>query len=272
MFESSRGPPFGRFESYRLRNMRKMIHELPSFRSVIPIIAAAGLFSLAGGDQASASGWENEVTVYGWLSNISGTLFEDTAYSYDVDDIVGSMEMVFMGGYEGRYDRWSFVVDAVYVDVGDESDTRLPVGLAAVEIDLSSWILSAGIGYDVVQSSSTRIAVIGGLRYLDLELDSQIALHGIQVSNSSGSQDLLDGTLGLRGYISLSNNWYLPFYADIGTGDSDVSYQLFGGIGYQFDWGDIRVGYRHLCIEMDEDKIMKDMTVSGPVFGVGFRF
>jgi hypothetical protein len=41
----------------------------------------------------------------------------------------------------------------------------------------------------------------------------------------------------------LNEHWYLPYYADIGTGDSDLTWQLFGGIGYMFNWGDIKLGY-----------------------------
>jgi hypothetical protein len=45
----------------------------------------------------------------------------------------------------------------------------------------------------------------------------------------------------MRGYFMLGDNWYIPYYADIGTGGSDLTWQLFGAIGYRFSWGDIRL-------------------------------
>jgi len=53
--------------------------------------------------------------------------------------------------------------------------------------------------------------------------------------------------------------------------DTDT-WQLFAAIGYRFSWGDIRMGYRHLSYEMDDEFLMQDMDLSGPVLGVGFRF
>jgi len=70
----------------------------------------------------------------------------------------------------------------------------------------------------------------------------------------------------------LNEHWYLPYYADIGTGDSDLTWQLFGGIGYMFNWGDIKLGYRYLKYDQDDDKLLQDFTFDGFLLGVGFRF
>ncbi|MGA7276436.1 MAG: hypothetical protein WBW79_00720, partial [Desulfocapsaceae bacterium] len=110
------------------------------------------------------------------------------------------------------------------------------------------------------------------VRYLNLDVTVNRAFDGYSVAQNSDSADLLDGIVGIRGNVKLSDNWYLPYYADIGTGGSEFSYQLFAAIGYRFSWGDIRLGYRHLQFEMDDDEIMQDLQISGPVLGVGFRF
>lgn len=246
--------------------------KIESAKHTLAIIAAAGICSLCFTINAVAADWQNEITVYGWFSDISGTLYDGTEYTYEAEDIIDDLEMILMTTYEGRIGKWSFIGDLVYMDVSNQANTTVPAGQATVDLDLSSWVISTAVGYDLVQSDKGRLAVVGGLRYLDLEVESDVSVQGTPVSDSSGSQDLLDGTIGIRGYILLNNNWFLPYYADVGTGDSDVSYQLFAGIGYQFGWGDIRLGYRHLCIEMEDDKLMQDITLSGPVLGVGFSF
>ena len=239
------------------------------------IACMAGLVAFTGSclaTAASGAGWENDISIYGWLSDISGETKSGQEFTYDIDDILDSMEMVFMGNYEGRINKWSIIADVVYLDVSDDGTTNSPAGSLTGDIDLTTWVLSGGVGYDVIQSDQARLAVVAGVRYLDLELETDLSVGGTQVNANSGSQDLLDGTIGLRGFVKLGEGWFLPYYADVGTGDSDVSYQLFGGIGYKFSWGDVRVGYRHLYIEMEDDKVMSDLTVSGPIIGVGFKF
>ncbi len=248
---------------------------LSSLHRGLGIAGMAGLVTFTGTTMAAsvnASDWENEVAIYGWFSDISGTVANGTEWTYDIGDIVDSMEMVFMGNYEGRINKWSFLVDLVYLDVSDDSQVNAPAGSALADADLTTWVVHGTVGYDVMATDAGRMAVVGGVRYLDLELESDLSVGGTQVSSNSGSQDGLDVLVGIRGHINLNNNWFIPYHADIGTGDSDVSYQLFAGVGYQFSWGDIRVGYRYLDIEMDDDKLMSDLTVSGPIAGVAFRF
>ena len=34
-----------------------------------------------------------------------------------------------------------------------------------------------------------------------------------------------------------NREWFVPYYADIGTGQSDFTWQAIGGIGYAFSGG-----------------------------------
>lgn len=247
----------------------------PSITRGVSTAAITGLIFISGsGYSTPAYGgdWQNEFTVYGWLSDISGEVKNGTDFTYNIDDIVDSMQMVLMGGYEGRINRFSVIGDMVYLNVGNEEDVAIPAGSATADVDLTSLVISGAVGYDLVQSDEVRLSVVAGLRYLDMELESDLTVGGTEVPAASGSQDMLDGTIGIRGYFAFGDNWFLPYYADVGTGDSDISYQLFGGVGYQFGWGDVRVGYRHLCVEMEDEKLMEDLTISGPIIGMGFRF
>lgn len=209
--------------------------------------------------------WQHELTIYGWYASIDGTIDVADAlgagqdYSVDASDLIENLQMIFMGGWASKKDKWSILADVVYMDVGDSSNN--------VEFDLASWVVNTGVGYDLVQNDGGNLAVVGGVRYMSVEPKIQIG--GLEKSQT---ESLLDGIIGLRGTVNFNKNWFLPFYADIGTGGSDLSYQLFAGLGYRFGWGDIRLGYRYLKFEMDDDALMKDLEMSGPVLGVGFRF
>lgn len=232
--------------------------------------------------------WVHEIAIYGWFAGIDGTVQypggpgSGADFSYDTSDILSNLEMILMGGVESKYNRWSVIADIVYMDVGDDANQTFNVGAGApvtgsVNLDLSSWILTGAVGYEVIHSEQGTLSLLGGVRYATVDVDTSIGFSGpLPVSHPpqsvSESEGVLDGIVGIRGRIQLNENWYFPYHADIGTGGSDLTWQLFAGVGYRFSWGDIRFGYRHLDYELDDSNVMQEMVLSGPVLGIGFRF
>ena len=109
-----------------------------------------------------------------------------------------------------------------------------------------------------------------------LSVDTDLKLTGggpLQLERkASNSVDLWDGILGAKGRIMLNDRWFLPYYADVGTGDTDLTWQLAGGVGYAFDWGDISLMYRYLSYDQGDDKLLQDIAFGGGMLGVTFRF
>ena len=64
----------------------------------------------------------------------------------------------------------------------------------------------------------------------------------------------------------------MPYYADVGTGESQFTLQAFSGIGYHFSWGDAMLGYRYLTYDFSNDRPVSRLTFSGPIVGIGFNF
>lgn len=230
-------------------------------------------------------GWQFEATLYGWYAGMDsevrfpGPLGRESDMTVDASDIINHLNMVYMGGVEARNNRWSIVADLVYLNLGDDAATTVRIGsdpgypaTASAELDFTSWIVSGGVGYDLLQAERGRLALMGGVRYLSVDVDGQFGLGGPFPLERSRSEENWDGIVGLRGALQLSERWYLPFHADIGAGDSDLTWQLFAGIGYRFSWGDIRLGYRYLSYDLDDDTAVQDLAISGPVLGVGIRF
>ncbi len=245
---------------------------------------------LAGGDIAPAepvveapvmveSAWQNELTIYGWLPTISMDTRWGSSSSSDtsdsMSDIIDDLKMAFIGTYAVRKDKWSFVADVMYVDLGNsETGTHtFPGGEtvgATVTMDIKSVLFTTGVGYNIVQTDNNILDVVAGVRYMGLEVD--LSSDQPRHPGRSASDDILDGIVGVRGSYSFNENWYMPYEADIGTGDSELTYQLFAGVGYRYDWGDVKLGYRYLGYEMEDDKIIDNLDLSGAVFGVSFKF
>jgi opacity protein-like surface antigen len=226
--------------------------------------------------------WLFDVTLYGWYSNIDGTVEypggpgSGRDFSIDASNIIGNLELVLMGGFEARRNRLSMIIDGIYLDTSDSATTTVvgPSGtpvIASAGLDLTTWIVSTGVGYDMVHGKRGTLALFGGVRYLNADVDATLTLQGVPATRSE-SNDIFDGIVGLRGSVNLGEHWYIPYHTDVGTGESDLTWQLFAGIGYRFDWGNIRLGYRYLAYEQDDDKLMRDLEISGPVLGVGFHF
>ena len=251
---------------------------------MISALVASSL-TMAGGDIApvepvvetpvvEANPWKNEVSIYGWLPTITAnTPLPDSGDSVDAEDIIDNLKMVFMGGYSGRNDTWSLFADVIYMDIGDSKDHYFPNldESAHVSVDMKALLMHVGAGYNLINTGDGILDVVGGIRYVDLE--TSVSTIGLtDESDFSASKDFTDFFIGVKGYKNINENWYIPYEADVGSGDTDLSWQLFAGVGYRYDWGDVKLGYRYLEFDMEDDAIVEDLTLSGAVLGVSIKF
>ena len=68
------------------------------------------------------------------------------------------------------------------------------------------------------------------------------------------------------------NRWAVPFYLDVGTGQSQSTFQAAGGISYAFHWGEVNALWRYLSYNFKSSKAIEDVAFSGPQIGVVFRW
>ena len=83
----------------------------------------------------------------------------------------------------------------------------------------------------------------------------------------------MDGIVGVRGHVPIGDKWYIPFYFDIGTGDTQLTWQILGGVGYRFKHFDLVGGYRYMDWNFNNnDDVFGDLNLSGPFVGAKFVF
>ena len=87
----------------------------------------------------------------------------------------------------------------------------------------------------------------------------------------SDSGDVLDGIIAAQAIFDLSEKWYASCYADVGTGDSKLTWQAWPGVGYRLEKIDVVAGYRHLEWKSDNGDTIDKVNFSGPMPGVKFR-
>jgi hypothetical protein len=155
--------------------------------------------------------------------------------------------------------------DVIYLDVEDDEDVAPGV---KTNVELRGWVVTPSVGYNLVETKKVRFDILGGARYLWLRAD--LDLTGFPSLSAKGH--VWDGIGGVRGRLTLGERWFIPFYGDVGAGDSDLTWQVFGGVGYKFKKFDLVLAYRYLEWDFDDDSAIDDLDFSGPFLGIKFRF
>lgn len=266
-------------------------------RAALGIVATIPAVSLAA--ESPSDDWQWAVTIYGWLPDITGDTHFPAAPggptdgpSIDVSggDILDALKFAFLSALEVRKGRWGVATDVIYLDMSaTKSNTRslsvggndLPASVTAnADLDITSWVWTTVGTYRVIDQPAHSLELLAGARLLDVtqtltwHFDGDIGslpLPGRDGKSEVGD-DLWDGIIGVRGRINFGTNrtWFVPYYLDVGTGDSDSTLQAMAGVGYVFSWGEIKAGWRYL--DYDLEAPIESLTTSGPQIGATFRF
>jgi hypothetical protein len=275
-------------------------------RTRLIILATLAALMLCGPLSAAAqtpgSQWTFSITPYLWLPNIDGTLKYSVPpgsgggpeVKVGPNDYLENLSMAVMIAGEARKDRWSVFTDFIYLDFSSEESAVKSIDFggntasASANVSTSSSLKGAawtlGAGYAVLPGRPVNLDLFGGLRYFGLEAstDWQLALAVTgpgggrtfpRVGSISEKLDLWDGIVGVKGRVWLGgSNWSIPYYLDVGTGSSSLTWQGLLGVAYTYNWLGVTLAYRHLYYDQKDDKLIQDLRFSGPAIGVTFRF
>ena len=257
------------------------------------------------GDPAPADKWTFVVRPYLWAPGISGTLKYDVPPTGDgaanvdfTSYVLENLNFALMLAAEVRKGNWSVLTDVVYLDV-ESGDTdvksvsftgpggRFEVSAGAnldTNASLSGVLWELAGGYTVARGGNSSLDLLAGFRLLTIKAETDWLLSGSITDNVSGgtfarsggvsqSETLWDGIIGVRGRVALGGSrWGIPYYLDVGTGSSALTWQGVAGIEYRYDWGDLQLMYRYTYYDMKEDKLLQNVSLGGPAIGVNFRF
>ncbi len=261
--------------------------------------AIAALAAVAAPSVSQAEGtsddWQFAVTVYGWLPAIDGDLAvpADNGVSVGVNmsDILDALNFTFMGMFEADKGRWGIGTDLIYLDLGASKNkakdftiggVELPAtATAKVDLDITGWLWTVEGTYLVIDEPSHPMKLLAGARMLNLGTDVKWRIDGditgIPLPGRNGSADvsdtIWDAIVGLKGRVNFGDEgkWFVPYYVDVGTGDSDLTWQGMTGLGYAFGWGDLVGVWRYLDYDSPSDNV-DSISFNGAAVGVTFRF
>lgn len=260
------------------------------------IAAPMALMSSPASAQAPET-WRFQAALHLFLPDISGT----TAFpltgapgsaTLDASTIVDNLKMAFMGSFEATRGRWGLFTDLLYMNIGDSrSGVRdlsvgglpIPAGASAsADYDLTGWGWTLAGKWSASTDPAATLDVLAGARLLDIEQTLAWEITGsvgsIPLPGRAGTSKVglsnWDGIVGVKGRLAFGadRRWFVPYYLDVGAGESKLTWQAFTGVGYAFRWGDVVAAWRYLDYDMKSASAVESLTFSGPSLSAVFRW
>lgn len=262
--------------------------------NIILLLIGVGGFCAPTAAETSATDWQFTAVLYAWFPELTGSATFPTGQpgniTIDPHDILSNLNHSFTGIFEARKGPWGGFTDIMYTDVsGSKSNSRdlsirgqaIPAGVTAdLHLDLKSTVWTLAGYYRTMDTPAVTLDLLFGARgqFLQQQLNWQFSSNfGSFVGparDGSGSSDSTDwdGIVGVKGRWSFGEqrSWYVPYYFDIGTGASQLTWQGMLGLGYAFSWGSVIGTWRYLAYHYSSNSA--SLTQSGPAIGVAFRW
>ena len=211
---------------------------------------------------------------YVWAAGIEGDV---TIGAREIDVDVGFDDLLDKTDVAGsvivrmNYNRLLFMGQIDFFSLStDEIETRRgDVGInGELESDTTIWTAAVGYRFDGWSPDQT-IGVLLGARHIGL--DNTLSLDTI--GRFERDRDVTDGVLVLLPYLPLSENWAFSPNASIGTGDSDLTWELWPQFQYTNGALAARIGYRRIHYDIQDDNDNEfDAAFHGLTLGIGFTF
>ena len=247
--------------------------------------------------QSGSTDWKWRATMYGWVPTLEAeTQLPNGAggptIEVDPDTLLDNLDMTFMAALQGRKGRWGFFTDVIYLDEGATGTLQREVTIGPtplpgdvtldLRMDLKSWVWTLAPTYTLSESDRHVFDSFFGFRMVDIDTEFDLTFNGniaglpLPGRNAvvAASDTNWDAIIGVKGNTLLgsSGKWVLPYHFDIGTGDSDFTWQVMAGLGYHFNWGTAVLTYRYLDYDLASGGALTELTFGGPMIGASFAW
>ena len=269
----------------------------PRIRTLPALLAASVMLLPCAASAQITDQWTFGAQLYAYIPSLDGQANfpasgNTPSVSVNADTLLENLNFVFFGSLEAKKGRWGGFTDLMYVNVGDNKSgirdftvggSQLPAtASASVNYDLKGWVWTLAAEYIAWSQPGGNMDVFAGARMIDLEQKINWGLEGNiggiptagRTGDSSVGRTNWDAIVGVKGRLRFGedNRWFVPYYLDVGTGNSDLTWQAMGGFGYSWKSIDAYVAYRQLDYDFGEGKPFTDLSLSGPLIAVVFRW
>jgi hypothetical protein len=259
-------------------------------------LLCATLFASAAVSQEASEDWTFRASVYGYFPDLASKAqlpVGSTEINVDAGDLLDHTDAAFMGVIEAQRGRLGAFADLMHFNLGNSitgsrqvsvgGGTPLPPGVTVDgSLDIKMWALTVAGNYRAHESPRAVVDVFAGARMLKVDADLDYAFNpgfgpfaGPASAGSVGaSKEVWDAVAGVKGRVTFGadGQWFAHYYADVGGGDSKLTWQAFLGAGRRFGRYEVTAGWRRLDYDFDSKSRIRDLTFEGPVLGVSVNW
>jgi hypothetical protein len=242
-------------------------------RLALPI---AALF-VASQATAQDGGWTYSATLYGWLPGLditADTPFGSVEGDVSASDAVTELNFAFLGAFEARNGPWGVIGDLLYLDLSTSADTPGPL-FDAAEVNPRSTVVNGYLAYRIIDNPRASVDLAAGFRSYRLQNEVVLSADLAPEQSFDSTETWTDPLVAVRFSQDFAENWYATAFLDaggFGVG-SESTWQALGTVGYRYTehWS-MQMGWRYMEANGIGDSEDIDISLSGPVFGVTYRF
>lgn len=223
--------------------------------------------------------WQITIAPYLWMAGLNGDTavfgFPEVEVDQSFSDILKALDIGAMAVTEIRYGRFGLFTDLIYAKVSDSSAT--PFGILADSAELTSQTLTftAAPEFRIVDGQRGSLDVMAGARLWWVDNDLSFSGGVLDGVSASDSETWVDPIIGAKGRFDLTSKVFVNGWAMAGGFgvSSDFTWDLMGGLGYQFNRTfSAELGYRAMGVDYEDDGFVYDMVQHGPITGLIVRF
>ncbi len=242
--------------------------------------------------------WTLQITPYMWAAGLEGNIspFRRAPTIHIEKSFSDVMDDLNFGGFVniwGRYDRFVFSGDVMYINTTDSHGTGplpalqipglgvpIPPGANVdARVDTEQFTATFQGGYRLLETPRFTLDALAGARFWYISNDVTVtASHpaiGSRFASHGESFGWVDPVIGARAFLNLTEKLSLQAQADIGGfgAGSDFTWSAQATLNYIFtDRLSASLGYKVLDVDYDHDGHVFDARLSGPVLGMTYRF
>jgi hypothetical protein len=169
--------------------------------------------------------------------NVEGDISVESAFGgpidldidLDPDDIDDLIDTAF--GFGGYATDGTWLITYAYGSLtlkGDET-----VGPISADIEFETTTIEVLVGYPLLRRDKFSMNVLGGVRNLAHDLDTEFS-DGVTTLKNSRDDDWTDLVLGVTADLRLNERWTWANQFDIGNGDSEGNSTIKTALNWQF--------------------------------------
>ena len=224
-------------------------------------------------EEAAASEWKKSFELYFWLPRMYINQADDAGYTkLTLSDILRTLNFMTMIDANAQKDKWSMGADMIYIHLTDKINPGVPPSSdnPKAHVGMRAFISTFGGSYQFYEKDRTELHALAGARYLYLRVP-------IDYNDGEESSEVLgghnwDGVIGMRGKTTFNDKLYMDYYADLGTGQAQNTYQIKVGGGYRLKYFTLTGGFRYLRWNFDNSSNLDNIRVIGPYVGAKWFF